>query len=151
MGGVGTPLAWSEALMGLRQGTVDGISTTYGLGYTLKVYENSKFVSYTKHYYESAPLIISKKFLDAFSPEEQKILKTTAAEALLWSRKEQMKVDEETKANLEKVGQKVNLLTDKAFNAFRERTKPVYEQFRPKIGPEFIDETFAFIKSLRKK
>lgn len=151
MGGVGTPLAWSEALMGLRQGTVDGISTTYGLGYTLKVYENSKFVSYTKHYYESAPLIISKKFLDAFSPEEQKILKTTAAEALLWSRKEQMKVDEETKANLEKVGQKVNLLTDKAFNAFRERTKPVYEQFRPKIGPEFMDETFAFIKSLRKK
>ena len=63
MGGVGTPLAWSEALMGLRQGTVDGISTTYGLGYTLKVYENSKFVSYTKHYYESAPLIMSQEII----------------------------------------------------------------------------------------
>lgn len=151
MGGVATPLAYGEATMALRQNAIDGLAATFGHGYTLKVYENSKYTSYTKHFYESAPLIMSKKLFYSFSPEEQKIIKATAAEVMLWSRVEQMRVDQEAKADLEKVGQKVNIISTETFNAFRERTKPVYEQFRVKISPEFMDETFAFINSIRKK
>jgi hypothetical protein len=46
---------------------------------------------------------------------------------------------------------KVNSLSPKAFEEFREKTKPVYEQFRLKIGAEFMDEVFAYLKSVRKK
>ena len=151
MGAIGTPIAWSECLIGLKQGTVDGISTTYGLGYHLKLYELAKFASRTKHYHETAPLIMSKKLFDSFTPEEQKMIKETASEALLWSRKEQAQFEEKAQALLEEKGVKVNALSPKAFEEFRERTKPVYEQFRPKIGPEFMDEVLAFIKSVRKK
>lgn len=151
MGAIGTPLAWSECLIGLKQGTVDGISTTYGLGYHLKLYELAKYASQTNHYYETAPLIMSKKLFDSFTPEEQKMIKETAAEALLWARKEQAKFEDKVQPLLEEKGVKVNSLSPKAFEEFRERTKPVYEQFRPKVGPEFMDEVFAFIKSVRKK
>ena len=68
MGGVATPMSWNECLLGLRQGTVDGISTTYGLGYALKLYDISKFATQTKHYYETAPLIMSKKLFEKFTP-----------------------------------------------------------------------------------
>jgi TRAP-type C4-dicarboxylate transport system substrate-binding protein len=151
MGAIGTPIAWSECLIGLKQGTVDGISTTYGLGYHLKLYELAKFASQTNHYYETAPLIMSKKLFDSFSPEEQRMLKETAAQALLWSRKEQAKFEGKAQGLLEEKGVKVNSLSQEAFEEFREKTKPVYEQFRPKIGGEFMDEVFAFIKTLRKK
>lgn len=150
MGAIGTPIAWSECLIGLKQGTVDGISTTYGLGYHLKLYELAKFASRTNHYYETAPLIMSKKLFDSFNPEEQKMIKETAAQALLWARKEQAQFEEKAKPLLEEKGVKVNSLSPKAFEEFRERTKPVYEQFRLKIGAEFMDEVFAFIKTVRK-
>jgi tripartite ATP-independent transporter DctP family solute receptor len=151
MGAIGTPIAWSECLIGLKQGTVDGISTTYGLGYHLKLYELAKFASQTNHYYETAPLIMSKKLFESFTPEEQKLIKETAAEALLWSRKEQMKFEGQAQSLLEEKGVKVNSLSQKAFEEFREKTKPVYDQFRLKIGAEFMDEVFAYLKSVRKK
>jgi tripartite ATP-independent transporter DctP family solute receptor len=151
MGAIGTPIAWSECLIGLKQGTVDGISTTYGLGYHLKLYDLAKYASRTNHYYETAPLIMSKKLFESFTPEEQKMIKETASEALLWARKEQAQFEEKAKPLLEEKGVKVNSLSPKAFEEFRERTKPVYEQFRLKIGSEFMDEVSAFIKTVRKK
>ncbi|SFM46960.1 TRAP transporter substrate-binding protein [Thermodesulforhabdus norvegica] len=150
MGGIPTPMAWSECLMGLRQGTVDGISTTYGLGYDLKLYEIAKYATKTMHYYESAPLIMSKKLFSTFTPEEQKIIKETGAEAMKWARLQQQEVDEKSKELLEAKGVKVNYLTEAAFNEFRERTKPIYVSFRNKIGPEFMDEALQFLEELRK-
>jgi tripartite ATP-independent transporter DctP family solute receptor len=151
MGGVATPMAWAECLLGLRQGTVDGISTTYGLGYHLKLYEIAKYATRTKHYYETAPLIMSKKLYDKFSADEQRLIKETAGEALLWARQQQAQFDDKSKALLEAKGVKVNSLSPEAFEAFRKLTRPAYEQFRPKIGAEFMDEALTFIESLRKK
>jgi tripartite ATP-independent transporter DctP family solute receptor len=150
MGGVATPMNWNECLLGLRQGTVDGISTTYGLGYHLKLYELAKYASETRHYYESAPLIMSKKVFARFSPDLQKLIKETASEAMAWSRKGQAQLDEESKGLLEAKNVKANPLSPEVFNAFRERTKSVYEAFRSDIGPAFMDEAMAFVKSTRK-
>jgi len=151
MGGIAVPLAWSETVIGLRQGLIDGISVTYGLGYQYKLYEHTKYVTQTKHFYEPAILVINKKLFNTFSPEEQKIIKETAAEAQLWGRREQMQFDEKAQSLLEGKGMKVNSLSPEAFSAFRERTKIVYEQFRLRIGSEFMDEALAFVNSLRKK
>jgi tripartite ATP-independent transporter DctP family solute receptor len=150
MGGIATPLAWSEALLGMRQGTVDGISTTYGLGYHLKLYDIAKYATRTKHYYETAPLIMSKKMFDKFSPEEQTLIKGSAAEALLWARQQQAQFDDKSEALLEAKGVKVNSLSSAAFEAFRKLTRPAYEQFRPKIGSAFMDECMQFIENYRK-
>jgi tripartite ATP-independent transporter DctP family solute receptor len=150
MGGVATPMAWSEALLGMRQGTVDGISTTYGLGYYLKLYEMSKFASQTKHYYETAPLIMSKAFFDGLSPADQKLVKETAADAMRWARKEQAQYDEKSGPLLEEKGVKVNSLSTEAFEAFRKLTRPTYGEFKPKIGEAFMNESMSFIENLRK-
>ncbi len=151
MGGVATPMAWSEALLGMRQGTVDGISTTYGLGYHLKLYEMSKFASQTKHYYETAPLIMSKAFFEGLSAADQKIVKETAAEAMLWARKEQSQYDEKSGPLLEEKDVKVNTLSPEAFEAFRKLTRPTYDEFKPKIGEAFMKESMDFIEKTRKK
>ncbi len=151
MGGVATPMAWSEALLGMRQGTVDGISTTYGLGYFLKLYEMSKYASQTKHYYETAPLIMSKAFFDGLSTADQKIVQETAGEAMLWARKEQAQYDEKSGSLLEEKGVKVNSLSPEAFEAFRKLTRPTYDEFKPKIGEAFMNESMAFIEKIRKK
>jgi tripartite ATP-independent transporter DctP family solute receptor len=150
MGGVPTPMAWSEAVLGLRQGTVAGISTTYGIGYTLKLYDIAKFASRTKHFYESAPFLMSKKVFDKLTPEQQQLLKETGKEAMFWAREHQAQVDEGSKELLEKKGVKVNSLDKAAFEQFRQLTRPVYKQMRGIIGEDFMDKSLEFIKSKRK-
>jgi tripartite ATP-independent transporter DctP family solute receptor len=150
MGAMATPMAWQECLLGLRMGTVDGISTTYGLGYDLRLYEFARFASQTKHYYESAPLIMSKKCYDKFTPEEQKLIKETAAEAMRWARMEQKAKDEASHDLLEKQGVQVNALSPEAFEEFRKLTLPVHEKFKKKIGLDFYNQATAFINSIRK-
>ena len=150
MGGVATPMAWQECLLGLRQGTVDGISTTYGLGYHLKLYEIAKYATRTKHYYETAPLIMSKRFFDGFTPEEQKLIKDTASEAMQWARLQQAELDEKSKPLLEEAGVRVNSLESESFNRFRALTRPVHDRFYDKIGIDFYKEGIAFIESIRK-
>lgn len=149
MGGVPTPLAWSEALMGMRQGTVDGISTTYGLGYHLKLYEMSNYATRTKHYYEAAPLIMSKKVFDAFNNQEQELIKETASESMLWSRKQQAQFDDKSKELLEEEGVEVNSLSKEAFQEFQARTRPLYDEFRDRIGSDFMDQAMNFIQEHR--
>lgn len=151
MGGVATPMAWSECLLGLRQGTVDGISTTYGIGYTLKLYEIAKYATRTKHFYETAPFLMSKKLFDSFTLEQQKMIRETGAAAMLWARKHQAEVDEASKGVLEKKGVKVNSLSPEAFSEFRRLTRPVYKQMRGLIGPKFTDKSLEFIEFQRKK
>jgi tripartite ATP-independent transporter DctP family solute receptor len=151
MGAVATPMAWSECLLGLKQGTVDGISTTYGLGYHLKLYELAKYATQTKHYYETAPLIMSKKLFDGFTPEEQKLIKKSADEAFRWARMEQVAMDEKSQKLLEEKGIKVNSLRPEVFEQFRNLTRPAYKQFRAQIGAEFMDEAIRSIEERRKK
>jgi tripartite ATP-independent transporter DctP family solute receptor len=150
MGGVPTPMAWSEAVLGLRQGTVAGISTTYGIGYTLKLYDIAKFASRTKHFYESAPFLMSKKVFDKLTPAQQQLVKETGKEAMFWAREHQAQVDEGSKELLEKKGVKVNSLDKAAFEQFRQLTQPVYKQMRGIIGEDFTDKSLKFIDSLRK-
>ena len=150
MGAVATPMAWNECLLGLRQGTVDGISTTYGLGYDLKLFDIAKYASQTKHYYETAPLIMSKKLYDKFTAEEQKLIKETAAEAMRWARLQQAARDEESQKLLEEKGVKVNALSEEAFSQFRQLTRPLYDKFKDQIGAELMAEAVAFIESNRK-
>jgi len=150
MGGVPTPMAWSECLLGLRQGTVDGISTTYGVGYTLKLYEIAKYASRTKHFYETAPFLMSKKIFDKLTAEQQNLVRKAGKEAMFWARKHQAEVDEGSKALLEDKGVGVNSLSKESFEQFRKLTRPVYKQMRGIIGPEFMDKSLKFIESVRK-
>ena len=150
MGGVPTPMAWSEAVLGLRQGTVAGISTTYGIGYTLKLYDIAKFASRTNHFYESAPFLMSKKVFDKLTPAQQQLVKETGKEAMFWAREHQAQVDEGSKELLEKKGVQVNSLDKAAFDQFRQLTRPVYKQMRGIIGEDFMDKSLKFIDSLRK-
>jgi TRAP-type transport system periplasmic protein len=150
MGAIATPMAWNECLLGMRQGTVDGISTTYGLGYPLKLYELAKYASRTKQYYETAPLIMSKKMFDKFTPQEQALIKKSAFQAMLWARQKQARLDDQEKPLLEAKGVKVNSLSPQAFAEFKHLTKPVYKEFRSKIGAQFMDESLAFLDNLRK-
>src|SRR3954470_6031818 len=74
------PMAFGELYTALENKTVDGQENPYSVILSNKFYEVQKFVSATGHTFTQNIVIVSKKFWDGLSPEEQKMMRDTFAE-----------------------------------------------------------------------
>ena len=125
------PMAWTEALTALQQGTIDGQENPVNVIYSFKLNETQKYLTMTKHSYAPALFLMSKKVFGSFNKETQDILVKAAQEAAVHERKwnaEQM--TEQLKALKEKGMQ----ITDPDTAAFQAAVKPVYDKYGPKFG-----------------
>ena len=125
------PMAWTEALTALQQGTIDGQENPVNVIYSFKLNETQKYLTMTKHSYAPALFLMSKKVFGSFNKETQDILVKAAQEAAVHERKwnaEQM--TEQLKALKEKGMQ----ITEPDTAAFQAAVKPVYDKYGPKFG-----------------
>ena len=130
------PMAWTEALTALQQGTIDGQENPVNVIYSFKLNETQKYLTMTKHSYAPALFLMSKKVFGSFNKETQDILVKAAQEAAVHERKwnaDQM--SEQLKALKEKGMQ----IVDPDTAAFQTAVKPVYDKYGPKFGT-LLDE-----------
>lgn len=130
------PMAWTEALTALQQGTIDGQENPVNVIYSFKLNETQKYLTMTKHSYAPALFLMSKKVFGSFNKETQDILVKAAQEAAVHERKwnaDQM--SEQLKALKEKGMQ----IADPDTAAFQAAVKPVYDKYGPKFGT-LLDE-----------
>ena len=59
LGANAVPMAWTEVLTALQQGTVDGQENPLNVIVAFKLYETQKYLSITRHAYAPAPIIMS--------------------------------------------------------------------------------------------
>ena len=75
------PMAWTEALTALQQGTIDGQENPINVIYSFKLNETQKHLSMTQHSYAPALFLMSKKVFAGFDKPTQDILVKAAQEA----------------------------------------------------------------------
>src|SRR4051795_3483613 len=80
------PMAFGELYTALENKTVDGQENPYSVILSNKFYEVQKYVSATNHTFTQNVIIVSKKFWDGLSPEEQKMLRDSFAETREYQR-----------------------------------------------------------------
>ena len=125
------PMAWTEALTALQQGTIDGQENPINVIYSFKLNETQKYLTMTKHSYAPALFLMSKKVFGSFNKETQDILVKAAQEAAVHERKwNAEQLTEQLKALKEKGMQ----ITDPDTAAFQAAVKPVYDKYGPKFG-----------------
>ena len=125
------PMAWTEALTALQQGTIDGQENPVNVIYSFKLNETQKYLTMTKHSYAPALFLMSKKVFGSFNKETQDILVKAAQEAAVHERKWNAgQMTEQLKALKEKGMQ----ITDPDTAAFQAAVKPVYDKYGPKFG-----------------
>src|SRR3954469_11850490 len=81
------PMSFSELYSALETGTVDGQENPFSVILSNKFFEVQKYLSVTNHTYSTNIILISKKFWDGLSKDEQKILQDAANEARDYQRK----------------------------------------------------------------
>ena len=147
LGANAVPMAWTECLTALSQGTIDGQENPVVVIYSFKLYESQKYMTLDRHTYAPATILTSLKVWNSLSPEDQKIFSEAAKEAGDAAR--EYDNDNEV-AQLKVIKENgMEVIENPDLSSFREAVKPVYEKYGPKFGSllEEIQEELASFRS----
>jgi TRAP-type transport system periplasmic protein len=140
LGASAQPMPFPEVYTALEQRVVDGQENPLATILASKFYEVQKHTVLSNHIYSVWTLLMSKRFWDRLSPDEQKIITDAAAEAKLYER--QIIRDFEVKAleQLKAHGLQVTTLPEAEVAKLRDKTKPVWTKFTKEFGEASADE-----------
>ncbi len=141
-----TPISYGELYTALQQKTVDAQENPAIIINEIKLQQVQKYYSLTRHQSDVDVMIMSKKFYDKLSPENQKVVMKAFADYC--AAQQAMFEEEEGKAmaQIKKDGMIVNDLTPEQRKAFQDKVAPVYQQFRDEIGGELVDLILSYSK-----
>ncbi|RPJ10684.1 MAG: DctP family TRAP transporter solute-binding subunit, partial [Deltaproteobacteria bacterium] len=133
---------WSETLTALQQGTVDGQENPVSsIVIPYKLWEINKHITIWHYAIDPHILGASKETLNSFDPKDRETVAKAALEAMAWNKKEARKgLEGSTEAfdTLKSKGMDVVILTAKETEAFKNKTKSVYEKWIKEIGPGLV-------------
>ncbi|MFA6506737.1 MAG: TRAP transporter substrate-binding protein [Treponemataceae bacterium] len=136
LGANAVPMAWTEALTGLQQGTIDGQENPLNVIVSFKLNESQKFMTITRHAYAPAPILMSMMTWKKLKPAEQKAVMKAAQEAAVFERDFDNASEAQWLKDLQAKGMTVSTPDLKPFLA---AVKPVYDSYSEKFGKAFID------------
>ena len=123
------PMNFGELYTALENKTVDGQENPYSVILSNKFYEVQKYVSATNHAFTQNILLVSKKFWDRLSPDEQKMMRETAAETRNYQREQTRIQADKALAELKAKGMTFNEIAPAEHARMQQATKPVAERF----------------------
>ncbi len=133
---------WGEAQTAFQQGTVDGQENPVVTVITpFKLWTTQKHV--TLWYYAIDPVIlaVSKITWESLTPQDREIVRKTAEEVMAWEKKAAragLEGSNEAVENLKKNGMEVVTLSPKDLEAFRSKTRAVYDKWAGEIGADLV-------------
>lgn len=138
-----TPMAWSETIPGLQQGTVDGLDASISVLYTGGFADICDYLSLTNQFFAATLVCISQTEWDQLTEEQQTWLREAAQEAAALQADFQVKADEENLAKMEEAG--ITVIRDVDYDAFKESLGDFYTSMKDSIGAEYVDALFEAI------
>ena len=141
LGANATPMAWPEVYTALQQGVMDSQENPIATIMDVKFYEVQDYLTFTKHVYSPAPIMMSNVLFESFSPEDQAAVLEASAYALPLQREASQLQEVEMTQALVDEGMQV---TEPDLAPFRAAVEPVYEKWAPQIGEDLIDSIRNF-------
>lgn len=137
LGAVPQQLPVAELYTALETGVVDSQDHPLAVVLSFKFFEVQDYLSLTNHSYSPLSFFMNLDKFNSFTPEQQEIILTTAADAVKMQRELSTSLEESMIAELEADGMKVNRDVDSA--AFQQATRPVWDAFIAENGDEVVN------------
>lgn len=144
VGAVPVPIDFAEVYSALQQGTVDGVELPVAAIHANKLYEVVKYNALTGHSYNLAPFMMSERRYNSMSEEDRAIVMQAGREAVDLIRELFAESEERLTRELEELGMETSRID---FDAFSAAMAPVHDQFKDRIGAEFVDRVLAEIRA----
>lgn len=136
LGANAVPMAWTETLTALQQGTIDGQENPLNVIAAYNIDESNKYLSITRHAYAPNLILMSMRTWKKLSPEQREIVQEAAQAAAIHNREIDNEMETRWLEELKAKGMEVVENPDLAL--FREAVKSVYEKYEARFGKELI-------------
>jgi TRAP-type C4-dicarboxylate transport system substrate-binding protein len=141
-GGIPTVVGLNALYTSLQTGLLDGSGTPLTDMIELKLYQVTKYLSLTNHYSLVNALIVSKKFMDKLSPEDQAIVRAAGQPAVDAQVDEVLKSQTSSLAYLQEKGLQIFSMENR--KAFSDKLEGVYKESADRIGVDLFEQARKF-------
>jgi len=149
-GATPVPIDNGNTLMSVQTGVVDGFDNTPLFAMAASWYqglkEGERHIFLSRHCYQPALLVYSKKWFDTLPKDIQDVLTTLPHDLTVWGRGQVRKIEPVLLKNLERYGYEIYEPTQKELAAFKAKQKGVPDRIAKEMGPEGL----ALLKAIRK-
>ncbi|WP_413699587.1 TRAP transporter substrate-binding protein [Psychromonas sp. KJ10-10] len=139
-------ISFSELVMAMRQGVVDGQENPIGTIYSLNLYESQKYISIINYLYSSMVHVVSADSWGQLNAEQQKIIREESDSARLLMRK---LMREEELEQIKDMRSKGIVIDEPDLAPFQAMMGPAYEQIKKKVGAANFDKWIEMTKSVK--
>lgn len=149
LGANAVPMPFSELFSALETKAVDGQENPYNTILSSKFYEVQKYLTVTNHVYSPWIVLVSKKWWDGLSKDEQKVLADAARASRDFERKDTREEAGRALADLKAKGMQVNELSPAETARMRDKLTRVNASIGVNVGMDLWNETQAALAKLR--
>jgi tripartite ATP-independent transporter DctP family solute receptor len=140
-----TPLPYSEQYSALSTGVIDGLDSDFFSILGFKWHEQAKDITLTSHWFLPKAVRVNARWLDSLPADLRDLVRSSAKEIFAEQRATNRANASKALADLEKIGVKVNRISDEERAKWAEMTAPLFDEFGSKSA-----ETKAMIEKIRK-
>jgi TRAP-type C4-dicarboxylate transport system substrate-binding protein len=149
-GATPVPIDNGNTLMSVQTGVVDGFDNTPLFAMAGSWYqglkEGERHIFLSRHCYQPALLVYSKKWFDTLPKEIQSVITDMDPELTVWGRDQVRKIEPVLLKNLAKYGYDIHDPSAEELAAFKERQKGVPDRVAKEMGADGV----ALLKAIRK-
>ena len=149
LGANAIPMAFSELFSALETHTVDGQENPLNTILSSKFYEVQKYMTVTNHVYSPWIVLVSKKWWDQLSKDEQKVLSDAAKVSRDFERKDTREEAARAMGDLKAKGMQVNELSPAESARMRDKLTKVYASIGADVGMDLWNETQKELAKVR--
>jgi len=132
LGANAIPMAWTEALTAMQQGTIDGQENPVNVIHSFKLDETQNYMTLSRHTYAPAIFVMGMPAWNQLPEAAQAVLEEAAQAAAEHERQVNANMEAEQLAALREAGMEINDTPD--MEAFQAAVVPVYEKYGEQFG-----------------
>jgi TRAP-type transport system periplasmic protein len=151
LGANAVPMPFSELFSALETKTVDGQENPFNTILSSKFFEVQKYLSVTNHVYSPWIVLVSKKWWDTLSKDEQKILLEAAKVSRDFERKDTREEAGRALADLKAKGMQINELPATESARMRDKLTRINASIAANVGMDLWTETQASLSKMRQR
>jgi len=144
IGGSPQKMAFGEVFQALQTGTVDAQENTWSNIYSSKFYEVQPYMTESNHGYIGYLVAVNAGFWKSLPDDLRSGLEATLAEVTQWGNARSEQINQEDKQRIIDSGKsELTVLTPEQLEAWQVAMRPVWDEFRDRIGAELVDTALA--------
>lgn len=136
MGATPVAMSWSETVIAIKQGTIDGQENGFSVTNSAKINEIQKYMTLLNYTYENYLFVANTKIFNSLEPKTRQLISEKAKEACDWGRDLVENDEDNLRKKFVKGGMQVKILTPEELKPFKDKVQSLRKELMQKYGEE---------------